>query len=118
ISDGSISAGNNQFPSYASGVTRKTVSYPKTWTQWFNPHEFVPTSSCSTCFGDVGMNSLRGPGATNLDLSLFREFAIIEKLKAQIKIEAFNITNTPHWGNPNTDISSPGFGSINSVAPV
>jgi hypothetical protein len=118
ISDGSISAGNNQFPSYASGVTRKTVSYPKTRTQWFNPHDFVPTSSCSTCFGDVGMNSLRGPGATNLDLSLFREFAIIEKLKAQIKIEAFNITNTPHWGNPNTDISSPGFGSINSVAPV
>jgi hypothetical protein len=118
ISDGSISSGNNQFASYASGVTRKTVAYPKTMAQWFNPHDFVAASSCSTCFGNVGLDSLRGPGAKNLDLSLFRDIPVREQLKAQIKVEAFNVTNTPHWANPNTDISSPALGMISNVAPV
>jgi hypothetical protein len=32
-------------------------------------------------------------------------FAITERFRTEFRAEAFNITNTPRWGNPNTDVS-------------
>ncbi|PYQ21453.1 MAG: hypothetical protein DMF79_08180, partial [Acidobacteria bacterium] len=48
-------------------------------------------------FGNTGRNSVRGPSWTNLDLSLFRRFPI-KKVTLEARIEAFNVTNTPHFG--------------------
>jgi hypothetical protein len=64
----------------------------------------------------------------DLDTSLFRNFALAERFKLQVRVEAFNITNTPHFGIPsglsvsslqlNTDGSIKnlnGFGVITST---
>jgi hypothetical protein len=51
-------------------------------------------------FGNSGYDTLRGPGATNLDFSLFRTFSITERFKVQIRGESLNLTNTPHFANP------------------
>lgn len=51
-------------------------------------------------FGTAGFNILRGPGIFNMDLGLFREFAIKERFKLQFRAEAFNFTNTPHFDLP------------------
>jgi hypothetical protein len=67
-------------------------------------------------FGNVGLYSMRGPGVVNMDVSLFRRFQITEKMNMEFRAEAFNISNTPHFGNPNGSITSSLFGKITSVS--
>jgi hypothetical protein len=64
---------------------------------------FDPTAYAAppgTREGNVNRNSIRGPGFTNLDLSLFRTFKINERFNFQFQAEAFGVTNTPHFLNP------------------
>jgi carboxypeptidase family protein/TonB-dependent receptor-like protein len=63
-------------------------------------------------FGNVGRNTMRGPGAVNLDLSLFRTFKLSNQFNLQFRGEAFNATNTPHFGNPNGNVNSSNFGKV------
>jgi len=66
-------------------------------------------------FGNVGRNTMRGPGVTNLDLGLFRTFKIGGSQQLQVRLEAFNATNTPHFSNPNGNVNSSNFGKILST---
>jgi hypothetical protein len=66
-------------------------------------------------FGNVGRNTMRGPGVVNLDMSLFRTFKLAPTLDLQVRAEAFNVTNTPHFGNPNGNINSSNFGRITTT---
>ena len=58
-------------------------------------------------------------GSSNIDLSLFKNFAVTEKIKGQFRVQAYNLTNTLHFANPNTDLSQgPNqFGHITSTIP-
>jgi hypothetical protein len=66
-------------------------------------------------FGTVGRNTMRGPGVVNTDLSLFRTFKPMEKLSVQVRAEAFNLSNTPHFSNPNGNRNSSNFGKVLST---
>jgi trimeric autotransporter adhesin len=59
--------------------------------------------------------STRGPGTKNWDLSVFKDFRITERAKAQFRAEALNGFNSPQFHTPNTDLSSGQFGVINTV---
>jgi hypothetical protein len=63
-------------------------------------------------FGNTGRNILRGPGVVNLDLSLFRTFNLSDRYKLQFRAEAFNVSNTPHFANPENDVNSSDFGKV------
>ena len=63
-------------------------------------------------FGNVGRNTMRGPGVVNLDLGLFRTFKVTPSVDLQFRAEAFNVSNTPHFGNPNGNVNSANFGRI------
>lgn len=56
-----------------------------------------------------------GPGSKQLDLSLFKNFSLPEHMQLQFRAEAFNLTNTPQYLQPNGDITSSGFGQITST---
>jgi hypothetical protein len=71
---------------------------------WFDPFAFAPVTTAR--FGTAGFNILDGPSYWNLDLGIFREFKITEQTRIQFRAEAFNFTNTPHFGNPGTNRSS------------
>jgi hypothetical protein len=68
-----------------------------------------------------------GPGLSNLDLAIFKNFTVTERVKASFRVQFYNITNTPHFGQPNGSFGSyngagvfvpnPQFGLINSVLP-
>ena len=58
----------------------------------------------------------RGPTAPNLDLSLFRVFRLGQNKTLQVRAEVFNLTNTPHFSNPNTIISNVTFNADGSIA--
>jgi hypothetical protein len=67
-------------------------------------------------YGDAGRNILRGPGLTNLDFSIFKNLPIGERVKIQIRGEAFNLTNTPGFSNPGATLNTSTFGSITGTA--
>ncbi|MBM3787852.1 MAG: TonB-dependent receptor [Acidobacteria bacterium] len=58
----------------------------------------------------------RGPQTVNLDFSLIKNFSMSESLRVQLRGEAFNVTNTPVFGLPNTTVGNPGFGVIGGQA--
>ncbi len=72
---------------------------------WFDPYAFMPVTTAR--FGSTGRNLMRGPGLANLDASIFRDFRLTEGWTMQFRVEAFNVTNTPAFNNPNADASAP-----------
>jgi hypothetical protein len=93
---------------------------------YFNTASFVAPASTtypdgSTTYnapGNSGRDILRGPGSSNIDMSIFKNFNITEKSKLEIRFQAYNATNTPHFANPNADLSQGGtFGIITATQP-
>ncbi|MEP7366037.1 MAG: TonB-dependent receptor [Acidobacteriota bacterium] len=87
-------------------------------TSWWDRSNLADPNSVSPNvprFGSCGTNVLRTPGLINVDLGVFRRFDVTERVNVQLRGEAFNISNTPHFGNPNSDVSSGNFGLIGSV---
>jgi hypothetical protein len=81
---------------------------------YYDPSAWAPVTEVR--FGNTGRNSVRGPGFSNLDLSIFRRFPI-KSVALEARVEAFNVTNTPHFNNPNGDVGSSGFMTITSARP-
>lgn len=84
-----------------------------TGATWFDTTAYAPVSQPR--FGTAGRNSLRGPGLTNLDLSLSRKFSLREWLAFDLRAEAFNLSNTPALANPAASVSSASFGHITAT---
>jgi len=61
-------------------------------------------------FGSLGRNSFRGPQLFSYDLSLFKNFAVRENFKLELRGEAYNLTNTTNFMNPQARFGSPNFG--------
>jgi hypothetical protein len=81
---------------------------------WFDTTSFAPVTGAR--FGTSKANGYRGPGYANLDASLFRTFRFTRSVTAQVRLEALNVTNTPHWANPGTNVNAIDFGQITFTA--
>jgi hypothetical protein len=71
---------------------------------YFDPFAFAVVSEPR--LGTAGYNSMRGPGRNQWDVGLFRQIGLGGQRNLQFRIEAFNVTNTPHFGNPGSSRSS------------
>jgi hypothetical protein len=87
--------------------------------QWFNVKAFeVPALGV---YGNEGRNTLRGPGAWNVDIALSRTFPITEAQKIDLRAEVFNVFNHARFLNPGSGVlptatmNSPAFGQITSA---
>ncbi|OLB25560.1 MAG: hypothetical protein AUH13_30535 [Acidobacteria bacterium 13_2_20CM_58_27] len=63
-------------------------------------------------FGTLGRNVFRDTGFRNVDLSVSKNFKFGERLRAQFRIETFNIFNHPDFANPNGATSGYGQGAF------
>ncbi len=87
--------------------------------QWLNPAAFV-TPPMATVIGQTDYsplggqpNQARGPGFTNVDFSLFKEFALFERARLQFRAEAFNVFNNHSFGQPgNLNFTGQNFSQI------
>jgi hypothetical protein len=94
--------GNPNLPSGERSVAR-----------WFNTGAF--TLAPQFTIGNSSRNPVRGPAYQAADLMLARTFAIAERWSAELRVEAFNVTNTPPLGNPNGSFGAAAFGSITTA---
>ena len=92
------------------------VNAPHRLGEWFNPSTF--TFPADGTYGTAGLNSLRGPGYWNDDLSLFRDISLVDRLTLELRFEAFDVFNHPNLGNPNAAYGQGGFNTITSTVPV
>jgi len=107
----------------------------RTISAWINT-SCVAAAPKGSVGGDSGVNSVRGPGLQNWDVSLFRKFKYGENPQhyIQLRLEAYNIFNHTNWQafnstaqfNVNTgqlsNLPGPGnrdgFGALTTVRPV
>ena len=66
-------------------------------------------------YGTSGRAVFGGPGKVNFDVSVHRDFAATERMQVQLRLEAFNVTNTPPLSNPGSGFGSTSFGVIGSA---
>ena len=81
-----------------------------TASQWFNPAAFATPAAFT--FGNVGRNTIYGPGLQTLDMAVAREFALSERFRFQFRAEFFNALNNVNLGTPNRFVNTPQFGTI------
>ena len=66
--------------------------------------------------GNVGVGAVRGPAFTGLDFALAKNFAITERVRFQIRADAFNGLNYTPLSGVTTSINSVNFGLLTSHA--
>ena len=85
------------------------------------PEEWFDTSAVTAPApgtpGNLGIQSQNRPGQRNVDVSLFKAIPLTERFKMQFRAEAFNVANTPQWGQPDTTQGNSTFGRITSTQP-
>ncbi len=81
---------------------------------WVTPAAFSIPAAYT--FGDLGRNTLIGPGYFQTDFGGYKNFHITERIGMQFRAEIFNITNRVNFSNPNGDLNSSTFGQISSLA--
>jgi hypothetical protein len=83
---------------------------------WFDTSVF--SSPAPNTFGDARRNGvLDGPEYVNLDATIAKLFSIGARVKGEFRADIFNITNTPHFENPNGTFLGATFGQITSTMP-
>ena len=65
--------------------------------------------------GNSSRNPVRGPAYQAADLMAGKTVVLGERWRAEIRAEAFNVTNTPPLGQPNGSFGTAGFGAITSA---
>jgi trimeric autotransporter adhesin len=98
--------------------------------EWFNVDAFcVPQTTASlasgtvpTCvnptdspYGDVGRNTIEGPGQFTVDMSVSKTFVIKEFRALEIRFTASNVFNTVQYTSIGSVVNSPSFGEVTSA---
>jgi hypothetical protein len=85
----------------------------RTVFEWFNTGAYVQQPDFT--FGNVGRNTVIGPGIVEWDFSTLKNFHFTESRFLQFRFEAFNFLNHPNWGDPDTYLPDGTFGQIAST---
>ena len=116
--------GNRATPVNAGGNDRPDKvgngHNPKTLSEYFNTANYAPQPLGTV--GTAQRNSEFGPHFRHVDLSLFKDFPVTERVNVQFRAEAFDITNTPDYYIPNNNpgsgqLGNPNFGKVTNYDP-
>lgn len=75
----------------------------------------VGSDGKGTTFGDSGIGIVRGPGQSDVDLTLLKQFLVPkfnDRAHLELRADFFNVLNHPSFGNPTVSFSSATFGQI------
>lgn len=109
--NGTNSQGGGQRPNWNGqdpSLAKHTISH------WFNTSNF--TTPLAFHFGNTPrtFNYLRSDWVRNIDLSLHKDTHLTESMNLQLRVDAFNMDNTPTFAPPNTSYGSAQFGVVSA----
>ncbi|MBB5061226.1 hypothetical protein HDF16_005962 [Granulicella aggregans] len=92
----------------------------KSNAEYFNTAAFAPQPLGT--IGNTQRNSLVGPNFRHVDLSIFKNFPVGERVNLQFRAESFNISNTPNFfiannNSGNQSFGNAAFGTISATDP-
>ena len=113
----------NIVPGQSIGIPNQSAS------EWFNVNAFcipqttgggsgtVPTcvNPADSPFGDVGRNTIQGPGQFVIDMSISKTFPIKEFRALELRLTASNVFNSINYTSLGTVVNSPSFGQVTSA---
>jgi hypothetical protein len=116
-------------------VTHKVAGGKNPAVPWFNPTAFAAPPACVAysasnpkpcAVGNTQRNQFRGPGYFSDNVSIFKNFPIFRESSLEARFDAFDMSNTPAFGQPNGTLGSnlgkitgtlgSGVGNVNGVA--
>ena len=91
-----------------------TVTQRADGLKWyFSPEEVAAFSNpAAGSIGSSGRNRFYGPGSFNMDSSFLKRVALTERFKMEVRADMTNLTNTPTFGLPTSNVASTTFGRI------
>jgi hypothetical protein len=108
-------------PMGSTGITNNrpnTICDPvlssPTIDKWFDTSCFARTTDATGTFGNTGRNTVRGPGAFNIDASVIKHTKV-GPVDSELRLEVFNLLNHPQFGQPNGQLGNAAFGTITSM---
>jgi len=113
------SVGTGSYPDVVgnpdTGIPPRTAVNSPSYSEFFNnPSAFALPRGLT--FGNAGRNRLRNPGRSNVDMALFKHFAIKESMALEFRAEAFNIFNHTQWNGYSNSMSCAGVGGPTATA--
>jgi hypothetical protein len=78
--------------------------------KWFDPNAFLApanTPANGGFYGNVGRDTISGPGLVTWDFSALKDTRISERLNLQFRAEIFNLLNRANFNLPNAVVFTP-----------
>ena len=85
----------------------------RTTARWFNTAAFAIAPQFT--LGSASRNPVRGPSYRNVDLAVSRRVPVSTGLSVDLRVEVFNLLNTPPFGSPNVVAGAANFGTITTA---
>jgi hypothetical protein len=86
--------------------------------RWFNTDAFSRLPAFTRRANPWIFDDLRGPFFSNLDMTVSKNVPITEGLRLELRMEAYNLSNSFMGQNPNLDVNSGSFGAITAQLPT
>jgi hypothetical protein len=116
----SLGGGDPARPNYSGAagchpyqILNRPIAGPA--VQYFNPGCYLLQALGTE--GNVGRDSIYGPGLINVDFSIIKRTKITEQLDSEFRAEFFNLFNRANFGQPNAAVfTGPTAGQITTLA--
>lgn len=109
-----IGQGGSPRPNLVPGQPCKNPNFDKNGNFfWINPNRYTLNGMQLGTFGNAPVGDCLGPPTRTVDFSLSKNFNITERVKAQFRMDFFNLFNHPNFNNPGATI---GFSAPNTAA--
>ncbi|MCC6591389.1 MAG: TonB-dependent receptor [Bryobacterales bacterium] len=94
-------------------VSGDPMAVDRSNAQWFNTSAFKVLPAFTRRANPWQYDSLVGPRTHQVDLTLAKEFPIVpERLRFELRMEAYNLLNSMRWNNPDLSVTSATFGRV------
>jgi len=108
--------GGAQRPNLVPGQPCRNPSFAN--FQWINPNRYTMNGLKLGTIGNSPIGDCLGPPTRTVDFSVSKNFNITERLKAQFRMDAFNLFNHPQYGRlgNNQGLANINFNATNTAA--
>jgi hypothetical protein len=100
-----------QLPNLVPGQPCQNPSFKN--FQWINPNRYTLNGFKLGTIGNAPIGDCLGPPTRTVDTSISKNFKLTERVRVQFRIDAFNLFNTPQYGNPGS--TNIGFSAPNTA---